>query len=100
MVDDAIRRLIPADPTNQKYALHEPLDQLYRIAKGRLRIVWMVDVDHRAILIVFISNTLRKEGDAHDPYKVLNAVARAGYLNKILDDWRKAMEVPPDAPID
>src|SRR5689334_1631341 len=38
MVDDAIRRIIPADPTNRKYALHKPLNDVYRIAKGRMRI--------------------------------------------------------------
>jgi mRNA-degrading endonuclease RelE of RelBE toxin-antitoxin system len=98
-VDDAIRRLIPADPMNKKYALHKPLDGFYRIAKGRLRILWAVEPDLREILIVFISDTPRKEGDTKDPYVIWNAMAKAGYLQEIVDDWRKVLAVPPDAPI-
>jgi len=98
-VDDSIRRIIPADPTHRKYALHKPLDAFYRIAKGRLRIAWTVDTDRRALLIVFISTELRKEGDAQDPYVILNAMAKAGHLDKIVQDWRQALYVPPDSPL-
>jgi hypothetical protein len=99
MVDQAIRTVIPADPTNKKYALHEPLANFFRIAKGRLRIVWVVSTEHRAILIMYISETLRKEGDAQDPYRVLGRLARAGYLKTVLEDWQRAFAVPPDAPV-
>lgn len=99
MVEDAVHRLIPADPTNGKYALHEPLSDVYRIAKGRLRIAWTVSVEHRQVLILFISNSPRKDGDARDPYVILNAMARAGYLTKIMEDWRRALHVPPNAPV-
>src|SRR5262249_46555992 len=60
MVDEAIRRLIPADPTSRKYALHAPLGQVYRIAKGRIRIAWVADTKARQILILYISDTPRK----------------------------------------
>ena len=99
MVDQAIRTVIPADPTNKKYALHEPLANFFRIAKGRLRIVWAVSTEHRAILIVYISETLRKEGDAQDPYRVLGRLARAGFLKNVIEDWQRAFAVPPDAPV-
>jgi mRNA-degrading endonuclease RelE of RelBE toxin-antitoxin system len=99
MVDQAIRTVIPADPTNKKYALHEPLANFFRIAKGRLRIVWAVSTEHRAILIVYISETLRKEGDAQDPYRVLGRMARAGFLKNVIEDWQRALAVPPDAPV-
>ena len=99
MVDEAIRTLIPSDPANKKYALHAPLTDLYRISKGRTRIAWVVDTTHREILIVYISDTPRKEGDKNDPYVVLNAMAKAGYLKTMIEDWRKALEIPPDSAV-
>jgi hypothetical protein len=99
IIDDTIRRLIPADPKNPKYGLYKPLDGLYRIAKGRLRIVWMPHPDEREVLIVYISETLRKEGDKSDPYAILNAMAEAGHLDSMIEDWLRAFEVPPDAPV-
>jgi len=95
-VDDAIRRIIPNDPLNMRYALHEPLRDMYRIAKGRLRIVWAVAPEFREVLILYISNTPRKEGDAQDPYAILNAMAKAGYLKTIIEDWQRALAVPPN----
>jgi hypothetical protein len=99
MVDEAIRTLIPADPTHTKYALHAPLERVYRIAKGRMRIAWIVDARHRQVLILYISDTARKEGDAQDPYRVLTALMKSGHLNAIIEDWQKTLEVPPDAPV-
>ena len=95
MVDEAIRKLIPANPTDKKYALHGPLSDFFRIKKGRLRIVWAVSTAHRGILIVFISDTPRKDGDAQDPYVVLNRLAKAGYLKNVITDWQRAFTVPP-----
>ena len=99
IVDDAIRRLIPADPTNSKFALHRPLHNFFRIAKGRLRIVWAVAPEHRELLIVFIADTLRKDGDVSDPYAILGAMQKAGFLKEMIEDWQRALTVPPDAPV-
>jgi hypothetical protein len=99
MVDEAIRILIPSDPTAMRYRLHKPLEDVYRVVKGRLRIAWMVNVKHRAILVMYLTTDLRKDGDKSDPYKVLTAMAKAGYLKTIADEWLKALETPPDAPI-
>lgn len=99
MVDEAIRTLIPADPTNRKYALHKPLDELFRIAKGRTRIAWAVDTEHREVLIVFISDEPRKEGDVRDPYAVLTNMVKQGYLSDILNDWRRAFYTPPNTSV-
>jgi mRNA-degrading endonuclease RelE of RelBE toxin-antitoxin system len=99
IVDDAIRRTIPADPVNTKFALHKPLNNFFRAAKGRLRIVWAVSVEHREVLIVFISDTPRKEGDSHDPYVILTAMKKAGFLTSIVEDWQRALAVPPGSRI-
>lgn len=97
MVDDAIRNLIPADPLNRKYALHKPLDGFYRISKGRMRIVWTVAREHRELLVVFISDEPRKDGDARDPYAILNNMMKQGYLNEIVAEWEQALRTPPNA---
>jgi mRNA-degrading endonuclease RelE of RelBE toxin-antitoxin system len=97
MVDNAIRTLIPSNPTSKNYALHGPLANFFRIAKGRTRIVWAVSTEHRAILIVFISDTLRKDGDAQDPYIILTRLAKGGYLKNVVNDWLRAFAVPPGA---
>jgi hypothetical protein len=100
IVDNTIRRLIPADPLNSRYALHKPLNRYYRISKGRLRIVWAVLPDYREVMIVFISTNPRKEGDARDPYAIVTAMKKAGYLDGLINDWRRAkeaMSLPPDA---
>ena len=94
MVDDAIRHLIPIDPINKSHALHKPFSDFFRIAKGRLRIVWAADSSHREILIVFISNMPRKEGSVTDPYVILHALLRKGHLDSAVKDWRIALEIP------
>jgi mRNA-degrading endonuclease RelE of RelBE toxin-antitoxin system len=99
MVDDAIRKVIPSDPINKNYALHGPLANFFRIAKGRMRIVWAVNSEHRAILIVFISDTPRKEGDAQDPYKVLLRLAKGGYLKNVITEWQRVLAVPKGASV-
>ncbi|HYB96500.1 MAG TPA: type II toxin-antitoxin system YhaV family toxin [Vicinamibacterales bacterium] len=99
IVDDAIRRIIPADPTNHKYSLHQPLDGFFRIAKGRLRIAWAVETELREILILYVSDELRKDGDVRDPYVVLNQMAKTGLLQKLVEDWKLALYIPPNAPL-
>jgi len=99
MVDEAIRKIIPLNPIDKNYGLHDPLSDMFRFKKGRIRIVWAADSRSREVLIVFISDTPRKEGDAKDPYVILQALAQQGYLKKVVNDWRRALEVPPDAAI-
>lgn len=96
MVDDAIRKLIPSDPKNRKYALHKPLDGFYRIAKGRMRIAWAVHPSAREVMVIFISTEPRRDGDVSDPYAILNSMAKAGALDKIMSEWM-ALKPPPGA---
>lgn len=81
------------------YVPDEYWNDVYRISKGRMRIAWVVAPDSRDLLILFISVEPRKEGDARDPYAILNAMAKAGHLTKIAQDWHAALYTPPDAPI-
>jgi hypothetical protein len=99
MVDDAVRRMIPADPLNKKYALAAPLNGFFRISKGRTRICWVADSKTRSVLIAFISDTPRKEGDAKDPYIIFTRLVEAGFYHDELMEWQRLMQTPPDAPV-
>jgi hypothetical protein len=98
-VDHAIRHVIPNTPENTRFALHEPLTAMFRIKKGRIRIMWVANTDLRSVVIVFISNTPCKDADDAQKYATLNRLAKAGLLGTVLDDYRKATSVPPDAPV-
>jgi mRNA-degrading endonuclease RelE of RelBE toxin-antitoxin system len=77
-VRDAIKRIIPHDPHNKRYALRGELSNMFRLKKGRLRIIWIASSKLRRVLILFISETLRKEGDVNDPYVILQSLVESG----------------------
>jgi len=83
MLQDAFRA-ISAHPTERKYALAGHLACMYRIKKGRMRICWIVSPDQRRVCVLFISETMRKEGDAQDPYEVFTKMVMSGKFNEIL----------------
>jgi mRNA-degrading endonuclease RelE of RelBE toxin-antitoxin system len=83
MVQEAIKVIIPYNPIDRKYALTGPLANLFRLKKGRHRICWIASSEHRTIFIIFISETLRKEGDANDPYRILTKMVMTGELDPI-----------------
>lgn len=81
MVQEAVKVIIPKDPLNRKYALCGDLSNIFRIQKGRLRICWIASSKMRRVCILFISETLRKEGDARDPYRVFAKMVKSGELD-------------------
>jgi Toxin with endonuclease activity, of toxin-antitoxin system len=81
MVREAITLTIPRDPLNRRYALSGDLSNIFRIKKGRLRICWIASSQARRICILFISETLRKAGDSHDPYEVFSRIVKSGELD-------------------
>lgn len=82
MVEEAIERIIPRDPINRRYALSGYLSNIFRLQKGRLRICWIASSKVRRVCILFISETLRKEGDANDPYRVFTRLLMSGELDE------------------
>lgn len=84
MVQDAIKNIIPRDPVNRAYGLSGPLSNYFRIRKGRLRICWAACSKTRKVCILFISETLRKEGDINDPYNIFTKLAMSGEFDKFL----------------
>jgi mRNA-degrading endonuclease RelE of RelBE toxin-antitoxin system len=85
MVRDVIKRIIPSDPINRKYALRDALSNVFRIRKGRMRICWIASSKMHRVLILFISETMRKEGDANDPYVILQNMMDSGSFDQYFE---------------
>jgi mRNA-degrading endonuclease RelE of RelBE toxin-antitoxin system len=84
MVSEAIKKIIPTDPLNKRYALRGKLSNIFRLRKGRLRICWIVSSQMRRICILFIAQTLRKEGDANDPYVIFQNLLESGLFDEVM----------------
>ena len=78
MVDEVITKIIPYDPVNPQRALSGPLANIYRIKKGRIRICYLASSKQRRIVVLCLSETLRKAGAASDPYNVLTCMVLSG----------------------
>ena len=84
IVDDVLDRIIPHDPFAPDRGLSGALSGIYRIKKGRLRICYVGSSKTRKITVLYISDTPRKEGDSHDPYKVLTRLVKSGKFDALL----------------
>jgi mRNA-degrading endonuclease RelE of RelBE toxin-antitoxin system len=84
MVQDAIKTIIPRNPIDRSYGLSGPLSKYFRIKKGRMRICWAANSATRKVTILFISETMRKEGDVNDPYNIFTKLAMSGEFQKFL----------------
>lgn len=82
MVSETIKNIIPKDPINKRYALTGELSNIFRIQKGRLRICWIASSKLRKVFILFISETMRKAGDANDPYRIFTKIVMSGELDE------------------
>lgn len=78
MVDEAVEKIIPQDPINRQYALTRELSNIFRLHKGRVRICWIASSEQRKVSVLFISESLRKEGDANDPYRAFTKMLMSG----------------------
>ncbi|MBZ5652660.1 MAG: type II toxin-antitoxin system YhaV family toxin [Acidobacteriia bacterium] len=83
MIRQAVRQIIPHDPVNRAYALTGALSNMFRVKKGRYRIMWIASSKLKSICILYISETLRKEGDIHDPYRLFAQAVMSGQFNDI-----------------
>jgi len=85
MVEEVLDRIIPHDPFAPQRALAGPLSGIFRIKQGRMRICYAGSSKQRKIVVLYISDTLRKEGDVRDPYSVLTRLVLSGEFNGVLD---------------
>jgi mRNA-degrading endonuclease RelE of RelBE toxin-antitoxin system len=84
MVQEAIKTIIPRNPIDKTYGLSGPLSSFFRIKKGRMRICWAANSQTKRVTILFISETMRKEGDANDPYNIFTKLVMSGAFEKFL----------------
>jgi|SRR5579863_6148623 len=87
MVKDAVKRIIPQDPINKKHALRGDMSNIFRLRKGRMRICWIASSKMRRVCVLFISESLRKEGDANDPYIIFQNMIDSGTLDTLFADF-------------
>lgn len=92
-VDEAIDTLIPHDPFSVGNALSGPLSNIFRVSKGRLRIYYAASSKDHKIVILYISETLRKAGDAHDPYSIFTRMVLSGRFDEVFA--RLGVRMPP-----
>jgi hypothetical protein len=84
MVEDAIKHFIPRHPVDKQFGLTGPLSKFFRIKKGRHRICWAASSQYHKVCILFISETMRKAGDANDPYKIFQKLVESGQYKNLL----------------
>lgn len=85
ILDDCINNLIPNDPFNPTRGLVGNLSNIFRVKKGRTRICYAASSQQSVIVILYISETLRKEGDKNDPYALFTNLVMSGKYDEVFD---------------
>jgi mRNA-degrading endonuclease RelE of RelBE toxin-antitoxin system len=93
VVDEAIDKIIPHNPFSASNALSGPLSNVFRVSKGRLRIYYAASSRERKIVVLYISETLRKAGDARDPYSIFTRMVMSGRFDEVFS--RLGVRIPP-----
>lgn len=93
MVDDAIDNIIPHEPFAVQKALSGPLSNIFRVKKGRLRIYYAASSKEEKIVVLFISQTLRKAGDINDPYSIFTRLVMTGRFDQVFAQLN--VRIPP-----
>jgi mRNA-degrading endonuclease RelE of RelBE toxin-antitoxin system len=93
MVDDAIDNIIPHDPFSVRNSLSGPLANIFRVKKGRLRIYYAASSKDKKIVILYISQTLRKSGDVNDPYSIFTRMVMTGRFDQVFANL--GVRIPP-----
>ena len=86
IIQEALDTIIPHEPFHPKRALSGKLAKIFRVKKGRIRICYIGRSDQKRVIVIYISETPRKEGDSNDPYAVLSRILRSGDCNSFFDD--------------
>ena len=85
-VDEVIDKIIPHDPFNPKRALSGALSNIFRVSKGRMRICYVGSSKAKQIVVLYISETPRKAGDARDPYAIFTHLILSGKYDTVFED--------------
>jgi mRNA-degrading endonuclease RelE of RelBE toxin-antitoxin system len=87
MIQQAVREFIPQHPHDRKYALSGELANIFRMKKGRYRICWIASSSLKRVCILYISESLRKEGDVNDPYRIFAQMVMSGRFNDVFQQF-------------
>ncbi len=87
MIREAVREFIPRNPHERRYALSGELSNIFRIKKGRHRICWIASSKLRRVCVLYISESLRKEGDVNDPYNIFAQMVMSGQFNDVFGQF-------------
>jgi len=83
-VEEVLERIIPHDPFSPSRALSGVLSGIFRVKKGRTRICYIGSSKTKRIVVLYISDTPRKQGDSKDPYAVLTKMVHAGKFGELI----------------
>lgn len=102
MIQEMVKVFIPRNPIDPKHGMRGALSNYFRVKKGRHRVCWAANSKTRKVCILFISETLRKDGDKNDPYVLFERMLKSGQydhlLKKIGCDAKVLREGPPEIP--
>lgn len=84
-VRDAIQNTISRAPGDKRHALAGDISSLYRIKTGKISIGWLTSAEHRRIIILFISESSRRNGDIKDPYSFFAGMVMSGRINAVFE---------------
>ncbi len=85
IVDECLNKIIPHNPYSPDRALSGDLSNIFRVKKGRVRICYIASSIRYEIYILYISESLRKAGDKHDPYVVFSGLLASGQFDELFD---------------
>jgi mRNA-degrading endonuclease RelE of RelBE toxin-antitoxin system len=85
MIEEILEKIIPHDPFNPDRALAGKLSNMFRVKKGRIRVSYIGSSKKRHLVVLYISDTPRKEGDVSDPYVILTNLIVSGKFDQFFD---------------
>jgi mRNA-degrading endonuclease RelE of RelBE toxin-antitoxin system len=86
ILDEVLNKIIPHAPFDPSRALSGSLSNIFRVKKGRLRVCYAGASKQRRIIVLFIADTPRKEGDRSDPYSVFEKLIQSGAFDEFFED--------------
>jgi len=85
MIEEVLDKIIPHDPFNPSRALTGTFSNIFRVKKGRMRVCYIGSSQGKKIIVLYISETPRKQGDLNDPYSVFSRMVLSGRFDKFFD---------------
>ena len=85
IVDECIDSIIPNQPFSKEKALSGVLSTIFRVKKGRMRICYIGSSAAYHIIVLYISETDRKDGDRNDPYMIFSKMVLSGKFDNFFD---------------